>query len=319
MRVVRNADNNPHTATAQTAMTTNLNNLLGVHDDMSNDDYHAAPGWSSSHIKTFASGEAEFYDEYIDPPKPLIEEEEPTAAEKWTEDTKGGLILGSAIHLAILQPDLVKREVLEMPPLDLRTNNGKAERDAILEENPGKLILTAKDYQMMLRCRDEVWKHPQAKLLLTGAVCERAYFAIDPETGELVKAKPDAENDLYEVVIDVKSTKKAAHTQFQRDIENLHYWVQPPWYIDAISLVRGSAYAPRHWAWIAVEKRPRPIVEVYFHDPADVAADREDVRGYFIDMLRAKNSGEWRRSKTHGMVAPIGRPSWVKGSRREAN
>lgn len=299
-------------------MTQQFSNLLGIHDDMSGDAYHAAPGWSSTHIKTYADGEAEFYDAYIDPPEPLLEEEEPTPDEVWAEETKGGLILGGAIHLAILQPDLVAGNVVEMPRLNLRTNAGRAERDLFLADHRGKLVLTAKDYQMMLRCRDEAWRHPVAKTLLDGAVCERAYFSIDPETGELVKAKPDAENDLYSTVIDLKSTKSAAEAAFERDIEKLQYWVQPPWYIDTITNVRGTAEAPRHWAWIAVEKRDRPIVEVYFHKPEDVAADREDVRGYFIDMLRAKNSGQWKRSKTHDQAAPTGRPSWVKGSRRQA-
>lgn len=284
--------------------------FLGQVLNMSNDDYHAAPGWSSSHVKTFAEGALEFVEKYISPPEPLDPDEEaPDLSDQWKEDSD--LILGSAIHLAILQPDLLSQETVVMPGLDFRTKNGRATRDEILaHHHPRKLVLTHQQNLMVLRIRDAVYADPVAKRLFDNGIAETPTFARDPETGELIKCMPDFESYRMGALIDVKSTRDASESGFGREVENLRYNFQPPWYFDVLEADRGEA--PPNWIWLAIEKRARPRIGIYFEHPDDVKESRQIMRGHFEAMLRLRDSGKWPTSYTDDQIRRRFRPAWAK-------
>ncbi len=288
--------------------------------EMTNDEYHAAPGYSCSHIKTMAGGFLDYYDEYLRPPtepEEGDEEDEPSVADQWK--AQQDLILGSAIHMAVLEPDLVLGQIIEMPGLNFRTKDGRAERDAILRANfPHKLVLSAAMVRTVKRCRDAVYKHPIASKLFTSGRAEQSLFAIDNETGELIKCRPDWENQMIGAVIDVKTCRDSSPDGFARDAYNLRYQFQPPWYWRVMESARG--WVPEHWAWVAIEKptpkRQHARAEVYFQTPDDIEADAPEVGRHFREILRRNAEGDWPSSHTDRGPLPLGRPAWAR--RREA-
>ena len=268
--------------------------------NMTNDEYHAAPGISCSHIKTLADGELDYFDKYVREPEPDQEPEAP----------RDDLVLGTAIHSAILEPDLFQSQFVEMPGFNLRSNAGKAERDAFVAENHGKTCLKPEDYLMALRCRDAVFGHPLAHKLFSSGRAETSTFAIDELTGELVKCRTDWENEALDAIVDVKSARSARQEDFERDAANLRYHFQPPWYFDVLERHRG--WRPEHWIWLVIEKGRWPRVGVYYQPPEDIELDRIEVQRHFERLAELRRTGAWPRSYTDKEALPLGRPAWAR-------
>src|SRR3546814_1967815 len=84
--------------------------------EISNDDYHAGPGISKSHLDSIAPelGQAplHYWHKYVNPER---ERAEPTAA----------MVLGTAIHTAILEPDLLNQTVVAGLDIPRRSNRSE--------------------------------------------------------------------------------------------------------------------------------------------------------------------------------------------------
>lgn len=276
----------------------------GEYDGMPNDDYHSTGGYSSSHIKTMAAeGPFGYFHEYLAPKDADVEEEEASSIEK------AELILGSAIHTAVLEPDMLKHDVLVTPPYNLRTKDGRAMRDAFHAEHNGKIIVSPDQYKIALAVRDAVYKHPIASKLFTSGWAERSTFAIDPETGELVKCRPDWEAPHLGAIVDLKSTRSPRSAGFAKEVVNLNYDYQPPWYLDVLEAHRGEA--PRNWIWLAVGKVLPIRVNVFYEPPEDIAFARDRVRENFGRILECKRTGNWP-GDTEDEIQPLHKPNWAR-------
>src|SRR5690606_25250598 len=139
---------------------------------MTNDEYHAAPGISNSHLTDISRTPAYYYAKRLDPNR---EPEEVTEAK----------LIGTATHAAILEPDLFESRFVAAPEgIDRRTKADKEAYEAYKAEALGKVILPAKGYKKCLAMRDAVYRHPVAKKFLSHGQSEQTFFATDPETGE---------------------------------------------------------------------------------------------------------------------------------------
>lgn len=62
--------------------------------------------------------------------------------------TTDAMEIGKAFHLLVLEPHKFDNEVAIMPELNLRTNDGKAQKESFLQENEGKIIIAKDDYDL---------------------------------------------------------------------------------------------------------------------------------------------------------------------------
>ena len=130
---------------------------LGV-IDMSNDDYHAAPGVSKSHLDLMAQkSPLHYWHRYLNPNR------EPS--EKTTFMKRG-----TATHIAILQPDQFENLVVCGLDCDKRSKENKARWADFELENADKTIITKDQWDNILPLRDKVWSHPEASRLLRNIV-----------------------------------------------------------------------------------------------------------------------------------------------------
>lgn len=264
--------------------------------EMSNDEYHAGPGISKSHLDTIAGkSPLHYWAKYLDPNRVR---EEPTPA----------MQLGSAIHCAILEPDLLAAQYVANPGIDRRSNAGKAEYAAFCAEHAGKVILPDEDYQACLRVRDAVLLHPVVRGLLAGGKAEQSFFAIDRETGELIKCRTDYLHDSGALVVDVKSTDDASPTGFAKSVANFRYHIQPPWYFDVLEAAFGET--PANWVFLAVEKKPPYAIGAYFVHPEDVRRAREVARRDLMRIIECKRAGLFPDYAAE--VLPLELPRWVQ-------
>lgn len=264
--------------------------------DISNDDYHAGPGISKSHLDAIAEkSPLHYWHKYINPER---ERAEPTTAMK----------LGTAIHSAILEPDLFATNFVQAPAFNRRTKEGRALAEEFEAKNEGKTVLTPEDHQTCLTIRDRVYAHPLAAGLLKDGKAEQSYYANDPETGELIKCRFDYLLDSGEMAIDVKSAIDASPAGFGRAVGNLRYDVAPAWYFDVLDVLYGEV--PDHWVWLVVEKEPPYAIGIYYVLPEMVQRAREAARRDFMRIVECKQKDHWPDYALN--IQAVELPGWVK-------
>jgi exodeoxyribonuclease VIII len=264
--------------------------------EISNEDYHAGPGISKSHLDVIAgSSPLHYWYKYLNPKRVL---DEPT------DDMK----LGTAIHSAILEPDLFTSNYVVSPAFNKRTKDGKAMFAQFCEENPGKQILLPDDYQTCLAIRDRVHTHPLVSGLMTGGKTEQSFYTTDPGTGELIKCRFDFLHDSGAYALDVKSARDASPTEFGRAVANFRYDIAVPWYFDILDLLYGEV--PQHWMWICFEKTEPYAIGVYFAKSEDIARARETAHRDFMKIVSCKQANHWPDWSDEPL--PLDMPTWVK-------
>ena len=264
--------------------------------DQTNDQYHSGPGISKSHLDAIASGSPlHYWHKYINPyRKPHA----PTAE----------MIMGSAVHTAVLEPDLFTSEVIESPGFDRRTKNGKAGYEEFYAQHAGKIVLEPADFLTCLRIRDAVHRHPVAAGLLRGGKAEQSFYAYDQDTGELIKCRTDYIHDSGEMIVDVKTTKDASPEGFGKSVANMRYTVQTAWYNRVLDAAFGEH--PGNWVFLAVEKEPPYAIGLYFTERdhverAAIAAQRD-----FEKIVSCRRAGHW--PDWGWEPRPIALPGWSK-------
>lgn len=260
--------------------------------ERTNEQYHSGPGVSKSQLDAIASGSPRhFWHRYLNPNR---ERDEPTPA----------LVLGSAVHSIILEPDLFTTQFVANPGIERRSNAGKAEYAAFMVEHAGKTILTDDQMQTCLAIRDAVHLHPVAAGLLRGGQAEQSFYAIDAETGELMKCRTDyLAGDL---IVDVKTTEDASPNGFGKSAANFRYPVQVAWYQRVMAAAFGEH--PPHWVFLAVEKGPPYALGIYFPDPSDVQRAALAAQRDFMRIVDHRRSGQWPDYGSE--VLPLSLPAW---------
>lgn len=264
--------------------------------EQTNEQYHGGPGVSKSHLDAMAAGSPlHYWAQYINP------EREPV------EDTPATLF-GSALHSAVLEPDLFPSQYIASPLVNMRTNAGKAEALAFRAANPGKSVLSQDDFDECLRVRDAVHRHPVASGLLVGGKAEQSFYAIDPETGVLIKCRTDYIHDSGALIVDLKSTKDASPVGFGRSAADMRYPVQPAWYNGVFDAAFGEH--PTDWAFLCVEKTFPYAIGIYYVTADQVERGRIAARRDFLRIVECRESGIW---PDYGFEPqPLLLPAWAK-------
>jgi hypothetical protein len=220
-----------------------------------NEVYHAdTRRIGKSGLDLIAKSPAIYYAKYLDPNRVR---EEPTKA----------LLIGSAVHSAVLEPDDFARRYMILPELNLRTNAGKEKLEELSNHaKANKLTIISKDdYDLCQRMKDTVWKNRVASVLLESGQAETRIDFTHPENHVLCKAKPDwiSENGW---IVDLKTTEDASPAGFAKSVWNYRYHVQAAFYYDAFKAAYGEA--PKGFVFIAVEKSAPYLTATYWITPS---------------------------------------------------
>lgn len=225
---------------------------------MSNDEYHAGPGVSSSHLKPMARSPLHYWDRYINPDR------EP-------EKKSPALIQGAAFHCVVLEPDEFPKRYAAAPVCDRRTTEGKRIFAEFEAENLGKEILTGDMYANFMAMRDAVHRDPEIRQMLALGDNEQSFFTTDEETGELIKCRPDKIRCEHSLIFDLKSAEDASPAGFGRSAVNYGYHQSAPWYCDILEDLTGEEH---NFAFIVVESTRPYAVMTYYVEPAIMAIGR---------------------------------------------
>ena len=266
----------------------------GHYPELTNEAYHGGPGISKSHLDKIAASPAHYYAAYLDP-------------NRAPREATPAMIQGTAIHTAVLEPHLFESEYIVVPagmptkPTDRQRNAKKPSSetvDAILAWDEFELfsatktILTAEQWHVALEVQRSVRKHKAAADLLRKGHAEHSYFSLDPDTGALVKARPDWFTPAG-VLVDLKSTKSAAPDAFYRSVMDFGYDLQPWWYRNAIGAAIDEDLDGAPWYFVAVEKEPPYAVAVYRLPPEVERAGAMRARQLLQKIVDAKLLDHW--------------------------
>lgn len=260
---------------------------MKIQDGIPIDEYHRLPGETNSGIQAACKTPAH-YQSY------LRQDRTPTPA----------MILGTATHAAILEPDTFERLYIEAPDLDRRSKAYKDWRAGL--EDDVRVILSPADFEHIGNMRDAVFASPIASRLLTGGVAERSMWWTDPKTGLLCKCRPDYAREDG-ILIDLKTTVDASYLAFQKSIGRYGYHSQAAYYLEGATACSERVYG--HWVWIVVEKAAPYAVAIYTLDQLGIEAGRERYREGLEVIAECKKTGLWPGYESE--IQEICLPAWA--------
>ena len=218
--------------------------------------------------------------------------------------------LGTAVHMAVLEPELFLETYTTAPAVSKTTKAGK---EAWAEaEATGKKLLKSEELDQIDRMHQSLLSHPGArKALKSAGKAEQSIFATDSATGLEMKCRPDYLTDSG-WVIDLKTTTDASAESFARSAANFRYHVQAAWYMHVIQTATGER--PKGFVFLAVEKSAPYAVQVFKASPELIEAGQQQAAA---DLQRI---AECKQTYTENKPWPgypetatvLNLPPWVK-------
>lgn len=215
---------------------------------------------------------------------------------------------GTDLHCSLLEPDVFAETYCRMPDYDLRSSAGRANAESFRESmaGSGRMILEAKQHDLVTAMRDSVLAHPTANAYLTSeGRSEQSIFW--EKDGISLKCRPDRipnAETFGHVLVDLKKVGDMDH--LERSIQQFRYHVQAAFYSDAYHQLTGVY--PR-FIFIAVGERRsigRHLVRV-FELPVDWVDEGREA--YLADLEVVKELNEFGCGLD---VEVLNRPKWTR-------
>lgn len=274
---------------------------VGWHEDVPMETYLAIPALSSSGEITFDRSPAHYYEAQKQPDQDTIRKR-----------------LGSALHAALLEPDLFKRRWITLEPCQQELATGKRAGEPC--GNPGVAIRDGRSYcgvhdpekgkpvenaRYILPQHEmgkipgmvaAIQRHPTARRYFEGrGVSELVGIARDP-SGALLKIRLDRSIDRAEWIhADVKMCADASPDAFSRHAGRMNYVRKMAFYRYVFELLGREVRAS---ALVAVEDQPPHGVKPYLLDENQIAGFKTQIARNVRRYAECVKRNDW--SETYG-------------------
>lgn len=211
--------------------------------------------------------------------------------------------IGTAIHTALLEPDRFAAEYIRVDVADRRASEYK-EAAKVYGKNA---TLTAKEGDKVIGMQSAAWAHTTAReLLADGWMAESSVFTQDPETGVLVKCRPDLVTNGG-AMVDVKKARDARERPFASACVNYGYDLKAAFYRDVWQWATGEQ--PQEYYLLVIEEQPPHAVRVYTMPDDWLKRGRRMYRDALNTYARCVEANDW---PAYGDDAEcLMPPSWV--------
>jgi PDDEXK-like uncharacterized protein DUF3799 len=299
--------------------------------DIPIDAYHESDGLSNSGITKMLDCPYKYWYEYLNKDKPETEKESRV------------LVVGQAVHTLSLEPEKFEEKFainnLELPELtkpallkDLVAEHGKekgrelfeggkvefeilkAEQDRIKAEYyakcEGKTMLSKDEYEKVNAMASSIRSNKAFMKLIEdkNKYIEHSIYFNDPETGVLLKSRPDFFNHF--LVLDVKTTISAKPADFEKAIFNYGYHRQAALALDALHALTGCKYDS--FVILAVEKEAPYLTALYVLDAAAIELGRKQYKEAVKTFKQCQADNKWEGYPEQ--VVQITLPNWAFNS-----
>lgn len=275
--------------------------------DISIEDYHGGPGVSRTQLH-------KLLDPNSCPAKFHYEQGQP-------QESRSAFDVGNAGECLFLEPHnfasrwVAEPSIYEGPETKNAShgeplNKRKKDHREWLEEWTASLpagvsVISQDDYAMARACADALLGDPLIRRVLgSEPLIGVSHYGIDEQTGLLIKARTDAENDY---LVDVKTARDASPNGFRKSAELFGYGMQASQYLDVVEQTRGER--PAGFAFVVVEKTPPYLTAVYHAEPDMIALGRQDCRRALDLYHECMSTGVWPSYSAAG-VQPLNLSRW---------
>ncbi|MHB9105789.1 MAG: PD-(D/E)XK nuclease-like domain-containing protein [Armatimonadota bacterium] len=253
---------------------------------MSNEDYHRTNAVGKSDLDLIARSPAHY-----------------AQAKAAPVDPTSAMILGSAFHVKVLEPDDFENQVAVGDFNDRRTNAYKA----WAAENAAKLCILKGDYETICGMHDAIKAHPVASALMTGGIGELSYFWRDAQTGVLCKCRPDYLR-ADGLIVDLKTCEDASPEGFARAAAKYRYHVQDAHYREGVLHFHPEMTLPG-FVFLAIEKTPPYAIGLYLPDTTFLVEGRLVRNHDLLRYAKCQRTGVFPGYATE--FQPLSLPNWA--------
>lgn len=222
-------------------------------ENMSNDEYHACPEFSSSQLKDMNRSAAHFYVNNV--------------SKEAQKETTNAMSFGTLVHTMFLEPEKFESEFVIAPKFDRRTKAGKEEAAAWEEANAGKMLVTDEDVENATRMAANlrtlsIYNEMQNNF----GMAEASIFFTDPVYDLPLRIRPDwhiAPCETYPngLIIDLKTTDDARPMAFSRTCANFYYDLSAAMYREGFQAYYGTEGKPDFIYPVAERNTPFNVKE----------------------------------------------------------
>lgn len=254
-----------------------MNDLNGLYEGMSNEEYHAALGLSNTGLTELARSPWHYYSRFLDPSRP-----EP--------ERKAGQLEGSLAHCAILEPDQIDLRYRVGPNVSRATKEWKALDEIAAAE--GLELVKLEDYGRAMKQAESVRRIREVRELFEHGKAELSAFAT--ADGVLKKCRPDwtayvGASDV--ILIDVKTVGDAKPDEMARHIGRKGYYRQAAHYWRTFEQASGLRVAA--FKFLAVESEWPYAASLTQLDDVSLQVAMEEVRDLTVLYAECLKSGRW--------------------------
>jgi hypothetical protein len=239
---------------------------------------------------------------------------------------KSVLERGTALHLAILEPDLFEGHYVILGQCE----GTKKDKDRC--SNPGILyrsgqsfcgvhdphknrplqtdveLLSQADHDAVLGMREAILSHKRAKTLFDGrGEFEATIIFDDPATGIRCKARPDRLIERAGMYVSIKTTRDASPWAFPKDAENRGHFRSFAFYRRAL---RAVGWPYQSTTELAVESAAPFDLTCYLPEESEIDSADPEVTRLLRLLSECEATDRWPGYADE--FAPLQRPAWAK-------
>jgi len=259
--------------------------LDGFIAGMPNEVYHASPGVSKSGLDKINRSPAHY-------------KFAPEVAQT------RNMVLGAAMHAALLEPGLFEQEYLLLR--DVKDRRVSAYKEAI-KNHPENKVLTGTEADNIVGMQEALsmnsfFSSLQKKIIYT----ELSLFVTDSD-GTLLKCRFDAITSDG-TIIDLKTTTDARPDFFSRAIFNFRYHVQAAWYSDLFTVATAKS---TEFIIIAVEPDQPHAAKIYVLDDVAIEIGQSEYQKDLELYKECEKTGHWPAYDVPDRPELISLPEWA--------
>ena len=259
---------------------------------MTNNEYRQAEGLSSSDVKGWVGAASPLHWKY---------------AQENRKDSDS-FRFGRALHSMLLEnvvAPVFHAPVNEKTGKEFGSTTKKYSEaiGSFIEENGGDYFTTTEwaKAEVMINSARKV-----AGNILSGkGFNERSFFGVEPDTGLIVKCRPDRIKGQY--LVDVKTCGEIK--KFDRNVIDYYYHIQAAFYLDVVELSTGKK--PDGFLFVAIEKQAPFDCAVYELTEDFLEIGRMQYKEALKQMKHCQDSGNYPGVMGDKEVLNISAPYWL--------
>lgn len=216
------------------------------------------------------------------------------AMQNFDQSDKGALILGSAAHDYIFRPSIFDEKWGILPSNYKGTTTAGKEKKAALADVHGNNILKSDEHQLLISFKKSLESHPTISKLLAG-ITETELSIFWEEQGIQCKARLDAVAEIggTAVLIDLKTSRSAAQSDFERSCINYGYLIQSAHYLAGAKACGIVKEDNNNFLHVVIEKEAPFLCAVYCLDDGSLELGEKRRQEAMRKYSCAKATGVW--------------------------